>query len=209
MSFSDEATVARFWSYIGDHSSSVACWPWLGWKSKGYGGFWNHNRSVRAHRFSYELLREPIPEGLTLDHLCRNRACVNPAHLEPVTHRVNVLRGIGLSAQNARKRTCKYGHPFDGHNVSVAADGERTCVMCRRRRDHELLTRRPWGVQLPTRARTHCPLGHAYAGANLYVDPRGRRNCRTCDRLKHARKYWNRESAPISDGALERASADV
>jgi hypothetical protein len=79
---------------------------------------------------------------LTLDHLCRNKACVNPAHLEPVTNRENVLRGVGLSAENARKTHCKRGHPLSGDNVVVSKGGrKRRCVACERLRDAGRTTR--------------------------------------------------------------------
>src|SRR5688572_6777121 len=84
----------RFWAKVqrGDQES---CWPWLGAKNPdGYGQFvWRGRKSTLVHRIAYEELRGPIPEGLTLDHLCRNRGCANPWHCETVTHRENVLRG--------------------------------------------------------------------------------------------------------------------
>lgn len=96
------------------------CWLWTaGTDPKGYGDFWSGTNSIRAHRFAYELYKGPIPDGLVLDHLCRVPCCVNPDHLEAVTHRENILRGIGPSAHNAKKTHCIYGHPFTEDNTSI------------------------------------------------------------------------------------------
>lgn len=88
---------------------------------------------VLAHRWSYEHYVGPIPEGMTLDHLCRNRACVNPEHLEPVSHRTNVLRGKSPTAVNAAKTHCSQGHPYDKDNTSISR-GKRVCIACKRER---------------------------------------------------------------------------
>lgn len=119
----------RFWSKV-DRSAAGGCWVWTAATACGYGRFAvSHGQLVQAHRFAYELLVGPIPEGLELDHLCRNRACVNPAHLEPVTTRVNLLRGVGASAQNVLKDRCPNGHSYS----SIRKDrGDRECVECRR-----------------------------------------------------------------------------
>lgn len=88
--------------------------------------------SKRAHRVSYETFVGPIPAGLTLDHLCRNTLCINPAHLEPVTIKENVLRGDGPTARNARKTHCDRGHAFDETNTGPNANGGRSCRACKR-----------------------------------------------------------------------------
>lgn len=87
-------------------------------------------RSKFAHRIAYEAIRGPVPAGLDLDHLCRNRRCVNPFHLEAVTHRLNVLRGVGPSALHAKKTHCKSGHPLSGANLYIYC-GHRMCRTCR------------------------------------------------------------------------------
>jgi hypothetical protein len=90
-------------------------------------------RLVYVHRWSYQYHVGPIPEGLEIDHLCHNRACVNPDHLEAVTPRVNWLRSANPTSVNARKTRCIHGHPFAGKNLMVSADGKRRyCRECRR-----------------------------------------------------------------------------
>lgn len=123
----------RFWSHV-DVRDGAECWNWLAAKtSGGYGRFRTPKTHLLAHRVSYELSVGPIADGLQLDHLCRNRSCVNPAHLEPVTPRVNTLRGSSVSAVNAVKTHCNHGHPLSGSNLYQMPDGNRACRACRRR----------------------------------------------------------------------------
>ena len=133
-----------FWRRV---EKTPACWIWKGditWG--GYGIFTvtvskNETRTLSAHRFSYKLHKGPIPAGLTIDHLCRNRSCANPEHLEAVTMRENILRGESSSANNARKQFCKRGHPLKGTNLYLkqyAFRQERICRECRRHNDKKL-----------------------------------------------------------------------
>jgi HNH endonuclease len=104
------------------------CREWRGSRraSNGYGRYWHDGRMVTAHRYAYERQHGAIPAGLEIDHTCRNRACVNPAHMEVVTHRENVLRGDGMAARRARRTHCPKGHPYD----MVERDGRRRCRRC-------------------------------------------------------------------------------
>jgi hypothetical protein len=113
---------------------ATGCWNYTGAIDRGYGRFWVDGRTVMAHRFAWEQANGPVPDGKQLDHLCRNRSCVNPGHLEPVTIGENVLRGIGLTAENARKTSCRAGHPFTQANTYVNPRGERQCRTCQRQR---------------------------------------------------------------------------
>lgn len=110
------------------------CWHWIGYidhrSSSGYGRVFWDGKLRFAHRVVYELLRSPIPDGLTIDHLCRNRSCVNPDHMEPVTNRENGLRGVGACAQHARQTHCKRGHPLSGRNLYLRTNGQRGCRAC-------------------------------------------------------------------------------
>lgn len=107
------------------------CWLWLGnINSNGYGVIGYQKKDYLAHRVMFASILGQIPARLTLDHLCRVRNCVNPEHLEPVSHKENCLRGDGPTARNARKTHCKYGHPFSGANLLKYRAHERKCRTC-------------------------------------------------------------------------------
>lgn len=121
------------------------CWVWQGMNAKGYGRLFireeNHS-TVVAHKVMYELLMGLVPEGLELDHLCRNRACINPNHLEPVTHLENLLRS---PITNSGKTHCKNGHEFTPNNIYRHPQrGSRLCKSCQKEHSKEYRKRLAW-----------------------------------------------------------------
>ena len=121
----------RFWSKV-QRGQPDECREWLGARTDGgYGNFAIWPRNIGAHRMAYELSVGPIPAGLQIDHLCRNRGCVNPAHLEAVTGRVNVLRADTFVARQAAQTHCLRGHEFTPENTRVNGR-HRSCKTCAR-----------------------------------------------------------------------------
>lgn len=124
----------RFWLKIAAPDVN-GCTVWTGpVDGCGYGMFWVGDRNVRSHRYAWEMAYGfgSIPEGMQLDHLCRNRPCVNVGHLEVVSLLENIRRGECSAAVNARKTECKHGHPFDEPNTIVRPDGTRKCRACKK-----------------------------------------------------------------------------
>jgi hypothetical protein len=122
----------RFWGRV---DRSGECWTWTALTNRdGYGRFWFQGRGQLAHRVAHVLTIGEIPKGMEVDHLCRNRACVRPSHLEVVTRRENQLRGFGPPGIRARSTHCVHGHPFDDENTR-RYKGWRYCRACQRERD--------------------------------------------------------------------------
>ena len=123
----------RIWKFIQIPKNPNECWNWVGGiNNSGYGKMRFNYKHCLAHRFVYEYLIGEIPKGLTLDHLCRDRACVNPDHLEPVTLSENLNRGEH-SCGNKVKTNCKYGHDFNPENTRIRITkngGSRICKEC-------------------------------------------------------------------------------
>ena len=123
----------RFWSKV---RKTDACWLWLaGTNGDGYPTFYYQGKKMLAHRVSFVEHGGAISEGEELDHLCRTPLCVNPKHLEPVTHRENMRRSETPVAENMKKAHCDQGHPLSGPNLKVRSDGRRRCLACQRAHD--------------------------------------------------------------------------
>ena len=120
----------RFWSKV---TKTNSCWNWSANRSKrGYGYFYFNGKLGLAHRFSYMIFNNDIPRNLELDHLCRNHSCVNPSHLEAVSHKLNMYRGNSIQTLNAMKTHCKNGHKFTEDNLvkHTSKEGRRRCRIC-------------------------------------------------------------------------------
>lgn len=129
----------NFHTFAGNvNRTESGCWEWQGKLRNGYGLIGekgpakSKRKQVKAHRYSYEFFRSTIPEGLTIDHLCRNRKCVNPFHLQPVTRGENVLRGDTISARNKANTHCPHGHEYSQENTYIDPTGGRRCRICKK-----------------------------------------------------------------------------
>lgn len=168
-----QKALARFWAKV-DKGVPSECWEWTAAMTRaGYGAWWTGERNIMAHRASFLIAHGDIPAGMVLDHLCRNRKCVNPAHLEPVSHKENILRGEGATARNSKKSHCPQGHSYDGPVAYVDDDGRRRCGVCRVK-----------PAVLHGKYRTHCIHGHEFDSENTIIRGNGNRACRECSRLR-------------------------
>lgn len=126
--FGDPRMPQRFWNKIS--VSESGCWEWQAAKKSGYGYYKSSGKTGRAHRIAYAILVAPIPDSLVCDHLCENKGCVNPNHIEPVTDRINIMRGPAPSSMNAKKTHCIRGHKFEPGSY-YSSQGWRDCKKCK------------------------------------------------------------------------------
>jgi hypothetical protein len=145
----DKTLEERFWEKVNKHGpisdyrpNLGPCWVWTGAKVEGYGVIQLNGRPVKAHILSFTWAKGPIEEGRERDHLCRNRACVRPDHLEAVSHWTNVARGISPHGLNATKVHCPKGHLYDETNTRVDSKGRRHCRTCRNEASRRYYLRR-------------------------------------------------------------------
>lgn len=135
---------ARFWSKV-ENAGEGECWRWTdALTTHGYGQLWLSGRYISAHRIAWTIAYGPIPDGLLIDHLCRNRACVNAAHLDLVTQRENVVRGDSAACVRTRRDAqteCLRGHEYTPENTRISRAGYRFCRACERMRaEQKMLT---------------------------------------------------------------------
>ena len=190
----NDRLVARFFAKVRE--DSAGCWIWTAFRDrKGYGKFQYGVVDARlAYNVSYGLMVGDVPEGLQLDHLCRNTSCVNPYHLDPVPPGVNKRRAMEVVTH------CPSGHLYSPENTYRTPQGNRVCRTCRKRsqrvvKDREKAARRERGP-LPPRQLTHCQHGHPFDEANTYVVPNtGIRRCRKCHNARQLARHRAARSA--------------
>jgi len=192
------------WKLSTEHFyNEEPCWEWAApLTHKGYGELSVNGKQVLVHRWSYEYHREPIPTNLQIDHLCRVRHCVNPAHLEVVTSQENTRRGLdAITRANRIKRKpkthCIQGHPFNEENTLINSRGWRACRLC----DRNWRRRKRAGVL--AQPKTHCRNGHLLNDIRIETRYNGRiiRVCRECKRVTGRRNYRDSRKLQAAKGA--------
>lgn len=215
----EEEYIERFWSKVNKHSGhfylDVECWEWTaGTNSKGYGYFWYNGKTIQAHQLAWAFTghKNPVDQGLELDHLCRNHLCVNPSHLDPVTRRTNQRRGLTIAGINLSKSHCPQGHAYNGDNLRINSTGGRCCVICARHASKKwyAANREAYLAKLshPRQKRTHCKLGHKISGDNAKTFWNKNNNnyftvCRICD-IAYQRAFRLKQKEKISALRLNR-----
>ena len=180
---------------------NTGCWLWTGYLTRGYGRIRVGKQTKLAHRYLYEMIRGDIPSGLELDHLCRTTSCVNPHHLEAVTHAENIKRGEACkhwAERQLSKTHCPSGHEYSAENTKIYIDSKgrkgrycRKCSNIRSRQKREAsIAARGWRTN---RDKTHCKRGHEFTEANTRFTYHSKgsgvgRACRECARQRNVRR---------------------
>lgn len=161
-------------------NKQTKCWEWQDRIKNGYAII-----TIPVHRLAIELFTDRIiKDGKVIDHLCRNTKCINPKHLEPVSNKENILRGIAPPAINAKKTHCIYGHPFSGDNLKLKSNGNRICKECQKIKCLQWYHKNKDFVGQDNKKKTHCPKGHEYSIDNTKIY-NNKRYCLMCNRNKH------------------------
>lgn len=181
---------------------AAGCWEWVGYRdADGYGAAKVDRTPYRAHRIFFHHLVHALAPGLVIDHLCRNRACVNPAHLEQVTVADNTHRGDAPSARNRMKTHCARGHEYTEANTYLDKTNRRHCRECSRERDRRAYVKRQ---------RTHCKYGHEWtAETTLWVNNGKARRCAPCLAEYEAARNARRRRGVMEARALRIAIDDA
>ncbi len=170
-------------------NSETGCWEWIAGRYRnGYSKFCYRGRYRIAHRVAYRWFVGRLIEGLEIDHLCKNKCCVNPEHLEQITHRENQRRGN--NPQNHQDTSCcPHGHEYTAENTYTHSDGRRSCRTCQRlaalKYYYDKRESQGFTVGPHARDKTHCKYGHPFDELNTRILQSGERQCKICQRKRH------------------------